>query len=157
MASPMVVHGLKETQAKMTKALKDLQGPPMLEAMRDATLMVQRDARKAAPVFSGELRASILPEIRTQGILGGEMVGVVGSKVAHALYMEKGTRPHFPPVAALRAWARRRGMVAFVIARAISRRGTKPRRFLQGAYDSNKERIVKKFDAAIKKLTQDAN
>lgn len=154
MASPMVVHGLKETQAKITKALKDLQGPPMVEAMRDAVLMVQRDARKAAPVFSGELRASILPEIRTQG---NEVVGAVGSQVRHALYMEKGTRPHFPPVAALQSWARRHNTVAFLIARAISRRGLKPRKFLQGAYDENKEKIIKKLESAVKKIAQEAN
>lgn len=155
MTSPMVVHGLKETQAKMTKALKDLDGPPMVEAMRDSVLMVQRDARKAAPVFSGGLRASILPEIKKPFF--GEMIGVVGSNVKHALFMEKGTRPHFPPTAALRSWARRKGIPAFVVARAISRKGLKPRRFLQNAYDENKEKIFRRFEKAIKEMTQEAN
>lgn len=155
MASPMVVHGLKETQTKLTKALSDLQGPPMMEAMRDSVLMVQRDARKAAPVFSGELRASILPEIR-HSWLGGELTGVVGSNVKHALFMEKGTRPHFPPVAALQAWARRKGLNAFVIARAISKKGLKPRKFLQNAHDENKPKIIKKFEAALKRIAEEA-
>ena len=55
---------LQETQRNLEQAVKDLEGPPMLEGMREATLVVQRDAKINAPVDTGRLRASITPESR---------------------------------------------------------------------------------------------
>ena len=107
----------------MERAVRELRGTPMLNAMRDSTLFVTRDAKINAPVDSGRLRASITPEVRT----AGETVeGVVGSNVTYAPYVELGTRPHWPPLAALEVWARRHHTSAFLVARAIAERGTPP-------------------------------
>jgi hypothetical protein len=40
----------------------DLHGEPMLQGMRNATLLVTRDAKRFAPVDTGRLRASITPD-----------------------------------------------------------------------------------------------
>lgn len=52
-------------------------------------------------------------------------------------WVDKGTRPHMPPVAPLIPWAKRHPykdyppeVTAFLVARAIARRGTKPRNFV---------------------------
>ena len=84
------IRGLKELQRKTDQMVKDLHGAPILNAMRDSTLLVSRYARINAPVDTGRLRASILPEIRASA--GNEILGVVGSNVEYAPYHEFGTR-----------------------------------------------------------------
>ena len=146
------VKGLIEARRKQEQMIRDVRGAPILNAMRDATLLVTRDAKINAPVDTDRLRASITPEIRT---MGDEIVGVVGSNVAHAPYMEFGTAPHFPPVGALDIWAERHGGAnAFLIARAISRSGLAARKFLQKAFESNKDRIIKRFDRALNEIVE---
>lgn len=140
------VIGLKETQKHMDEIARNVNGAPMVNAIRDATLLVTGDARRIAPVDTGRLRASIMPEVRT---MSNEVIGVVGSNVHYAPYMELGTRPHWPPSGALAVWARRHGVSEFVIRRAIAVRGTKARRFLQGAFEKNKAAIIRRIEQAI--------
>jgi HK97 gp10 family phage protein len=83
------IKGMEEFQRKTEQIAKDLRGPPMLATMRDATLLVQRDARMNAPVDTGRLRASIVPEV----VQHVEMVqGIIGSNVEYAPYQEFGTK-----------------------------------------------------------------
>jgi len=82
------IRGLRELAAKSDQIVRDLHGPPMLQAMRDATLIVTRQARINAPVDTGRLRASITPEVLTRG---RDLVGIVGSNVEYAPYQEFGT------------------------------------------------------------------
>jgi len=142
--------GLREEQARMTQIVADLHGEPMLEGMRNATLLVTRDAKRFAPVDTGRLRASIIPEVRVSGPT--QIQGVVGSNVEYAPFVELGTKPHWPPVGALEVWARRHGTSAFLVARAISRRGTKAVKYLERAFDQNISRIVGYIDAAVKSI-----
>lgn len=148
------VKNLKETQREMERIVADLHGAPMLQAMRDCTLMVQRDARINAPVDTGRLRASLTPEVRTAQ---NDIQGVVGSNLKYAPYMEFGTRhTRMPPPSALDVWARRHGIPSgFLVARAILRRGgLRARRFLQKAIDSNKDRIVARIEQAVQRAVE---
>ena len=149
--STYTVRGLDVTIKNLNKVKDGVGGAGMKTTMRAATLMVTRSARKKAPVDTGVLRNSISGEVRS---FGDTSEGIVGTPVKYAPFMELGTAPHFPPVSALRVWARRHGMNAFVVARAISRRGLKARRFLSGAFDENKARIAALFDAYVKKLVE---
>ena len=140
------IKGLREAQRKMDQVARDLDGPPMVEAMRDATLVVTRSARQNAPVDTGRLRASIVPQV----VQHSQIVrGIVGSNVAYAPYMELGTRPHWPPLSALVMWARRHGLTAFLVARAIARHGIKARRFLQRALMDNRNKIGEIFSRTV--------
>jgi len=143
------VKGLVETQRKLEQTIADLRGDAFLQGMRDATLMVSRSAKERAPVDTGRLRATITPEIRREG---NTTLGVVGSNVKYAAAVELGSKPHFPPLAALENWARRHGTTAYVVARAIARRGTKAKRFLQGAFDENKDAIVRKLGDVVGRI-----
>lgn len=148
------LEGLREEQKRAEKTVRDLHGTPMFNAIRESTLMVQRTARQLAPVDTGRLRASILPEI-TQGVR--ETVGIVGSNVSYAPYMELGTgifvgRPaYFPPPSALDVWARRHGLASgYVVALAIYRAGgIRGRKFLLRAFQLNLNRIVARLERAI--------
>jgi HK97 gp10 family phage protein len=128
------INGLKETQKEMERIVTDLRGEPFLNGMRRATLLVQRSAKIKAPVDTGRLRASITPEVRWQG---NTAVGVVGSNVKYAPFVELGTRPHFVPQKYIGVWASRHGLDnagLFV--------SGKPQPFLQPAFEENAAKIV---------------
>ncbi|QOR55526.1 MAG: hypothetical protein UMS36scaffold28_16 [Phage 59_13] len=113
---------------------------------------VINDARSLCPVFNGTLSQSIQP---------GEIVvtdaNITAEVIAHANYasfVEFGTRPHFPPVDALRDWAARvlgDERLAFVVARAIARRGTYAKPFLGPALTANTATYKRAIIAGIKR------
>ena len=145
------VRGLKELQRKTDQMVRDLHGAPMLNAMRDSTMQVMRLARKNTPVDTGKLQASILPEIRaTQN----EVMGVVGSNVKYAPYVELDTRPHWPPIAALEVWAARHGRSAFYVARLISIKGTKGKHMLENAFKDSEGAINRRFERAVSEVVE---
>lgn len=140
------IKGLEETQREMARMVEQLHGKPMLEGMRDATLLVQRDSRKYAPVDTGRLRASIVPEVRAHG---DEVVGVVGSNVVYAPYQELGTKPHFVPAKYIGVWASRHGF-GFT---GLPVSG-KAKRFLERAFNQNKDRIARLIGNVVGKIVK---
>jgi len=83
------VIGLQQVQANMAKIVEELHGTPILNTMRDATLLILRDARINAPVDTGRLRASITPEVKAEP---PDVIGIVGSNVEYAPFQEFGTK-----------------------------------------------------------------
>lgn len=145
------VSELKRVQQELEQKIAETHGSEMLMTMRNMTLMIQRDAKINAPVDTGRLRASITPTVAQ---MGDTIEGVVGSNVTYAPYMELGTKPHWPPPGALTVWARRHNTEEFVVQRAIARRGTAPRRFLERAFESNLNRIKQMFDGTIRRIVE---
>lgn len=145
------LHGLKEAQQKAEQVARDLDGPPMVQAMRDATLLVERTAKQEASVDTGRYRASITPEVRSHGSV---VEGIVGSNLEYAPYVVLGTRPHMPPIAALQVWARRHGVSAYVAARAIARRGTRGDQSLIKGIEQNAERISRLLGDAVGRIVE---
>ncbi len=85
---------------------------------------------------TGKARQSIMAEVRSDG-----MGGRVYSNLIYMPPLEFGTRPHFPPPAALAYWAQRKLRVSaadapgvgFAIARKIAARGTPAREMFKRA------------------------
>lgn len=87
-------------------------------------------------VDRGELRNSRDVDNTARG-------AVVAVKAPHAAIIEDGTRPFFPPIAPLAAWAKRKGLatsdeearsIGFLIARKISKDGIAPRHYFAKAF-----------------------
>lgn len=142
------VQGLEEAQAGLKRTAEDLQGSRFLDAMRKAVMIVTYDAKRNAPVDVGKLQASITPEVRS----GNPVQGVVGSNVDYAPYMELGTKPHFPPLAALEVWARRHGRTAYQVALSIAAKGTEPRLYLRDALKDNASKIYGLIGRAVGRI-----
>jgi len=114
--------------------------------------------RKQDIIASGSLFSSITNVVRR---LTDQVVGEVGSNLGYAEYVHFGTRPHWPPRAPIERWVAlkaRRGVLdvgqsikstAFLIARAISRRGTKAHPFLAVALRLNQAAMVSRVTKAI--------
>jgi len=145
----ITVTGLNATISNLDRINQQLSNPA--DTMQKATLAVTASAKANAPVDTGLLKASITPSVSSSG---NEIIGVVGSRVVYAPFMELGTRPHFPPLSALQGWARRHGTTAFVVARAIARRGLKPRYYLRRALEDNAKRIVQIFNDGVKRTIE---
>ena len=64
------------------------------QAMKEAVLIVEADAKRNAPVDTGRLRASITNEVRK--IAGAVLEGRVGTNVDYAKYVELGTSRQDP-------------------------------------------------------------
>jgi len=121
-----------------------------VRAMTRSLLLVEADARRNVRQDNRQLMNSIT---HRQRMAGDALVGEVGPSVRYGLYVEKGSRPHWPPRAPLEGWARRHGVSVFVVQRAIARRGTRARPFLLPAYEKNRDTIVRLFAAAGARIT----
>ncbi len=116
------------------------------KGMTVSTGAVKTKARELVPVDTGRLRQSIVSDVKGTGF---DVVGVVSPKEKYGVYVELGTKPHFPPVGALSKWAKKRGLNPYLIARSISKKGTKPHPFMAPALEKSKEKVIKIIKEAI--------
>ena len=104
-------------------------------ALMKTGMVVQANARAnldlKGTTNTGRLSQSIEVEDRPF-----EKTVIVGTNVHYAPYVEFGTRPHMPPVEPLVEWAHLKlhdDKVGYAIAKAIAKRGTKPKPFMRPA------------------------
>ena len=137
-----------------------------------AALFIHRRARQLVPVDTGRLKSDIRMITNLRGIAS---TASVFTELPYAPYVEEGTKPHFPPPLALEGWVRRHGLgakfagrktstanldrqAAFVIARSIAKKGTKPQPFMEPAADEleadSGKRLVESFNRAKARLNQ---
>lgn len=86
-------------------------------------------------------------------------------------YIENGTKPHFPPIEAIERWITVKHIIpttnsgkvpttrqlAFLIARGISKNGTKPTKLLQKTIDGADDLINLIVDEIAKQLQEEIN
>lgn len=123
------------------------------DAILDSIAKIDSTAKANVTVDTGKLKKSIKHNLKRTS---GEVV--VDSKYGAAI--EFGTRPHFPPVAPLEAWAKRklgRSGLGFVVARKIAQKGTKAQPFFNPAINDSiiflENRFRSALEAIIGKLT----
>jgi len=151
---------LKE-KGEVTKVLTGLPQrlrSAILKAMRESAVMVQSYAKLYAPVFRGLLRVSIAQNVAEEG---NRIIGEVGSGLIYASVVEEGRNPWPgampPPSGDLRTWARRKlgdERLAFVIARAIKKRGFRAQPYLKPALLAATPRIQTIFQTRILEALQ---
>lgn len=124
------VKGLEALQKKLRSPLFK---QPLRNLLSDAADIAEIKAKRAAPKDTSSMARNITPD-----------VGSTKAKVSlprnleYYHVMEFGRKPggKLPPLPAIAAWARRKGISAsavFPIARAIARRGIKGRFFMRQA------------------------
>lgn len=114
-------------------------------------------AGKSPAVAYGTLAGSVFSAPRARPELGG-VVAVHAPADAYAAAVEFGARPHFPPVRSLFQWVRAKFALtsqkeiesrAFLVARAIARRGTPGHFMFQRAVESERENVAALFDSEV--------
>jgi HK97 gp10 family phage protein len=110
--------------------------------------LARRNIRSNDSYTSGELYDSIVTEVSARGL-----AIYVGSTSKYAPFVEFGTRPHFPPLDAIREWCRLKGIpesAAFPIAKKIAERGTEAQPFMYPALQAGKRNHLSRLRALIK-------
>ena len=106
-----------------------------------------------------------------QVMVNGSWLEVSFNLEEHWKYLENGTRPHFPPINAIEQWISVKRIVprpyngkvpttrqlAFLIARGISKNGTKPTKLLQTTINNSDDLIAKLIDELAKQLQEEIN
>ena len=152
--TPIQTAALSETLARLPQAL----GRAVSRGLERATDLLERAVAANAQTPFGsraeslsQLARSLTGEVYSDG---GRQVGEVflGPPAdQYGIFVEVGTRPHFPPPAAIEAWVRRRlgvtgdrqaQQLAFLIGRKISRVGTPGRFLFSRALRENEDRVL---------------
>lgn len=133
------IEGLDELIEKSEKLNGHL--PAILRTLLEkATFKIEGIAKDIVPHDAGLLRASINPKIDPSPI---PMWGKVGPSLKYGLFVELGTKPHWPPIGPLKGWARRHGVSPYALQAAIAKRGTRAQPFMRPALEKSKEDIDK--------------
>ena len=96
-------------------------------------------------------------QIRASKATANDLTVTITAGANYTKAVDEGTKPHFPPPDALLGWAKRHPMAgvkpeasAFLIARAISIRGTKARNFIKPVITPAKAEALRFMKEAIK-------
>jgi len=138
------IKGLKSLEGALRSAPKETLNEMSL-TLAKTIKVIEAEAKKEAPADRGTLRSKIVSK-------SSGLKGAVEARTDYAVYVHEGTRPHFPPISAVEGWARRHGIEPFLVARAISRKGTKAHPFFEIAFDKAKHRINSLFNKLGKNL-----
>ena len=146
-AATVRIEGLEQLQ----KLGPHLVSGPMSRFMRAAGFVVQAHAmtNTRPNVFDGTVINSFYVHVDPSPIPAKTEIG---NSAEHAPYLEKGTRPHFPPVAAIAPWAQAHGIEPYALALHISRHGTKAHPFLVPALNQSKGEIVALLSVAAAEI-----
>lgn len=128
-----------------------------------AVVLIEADAIRLVPVDTHTLQRSLTHEVT---VSGRDVIGKAGTNVEYAPVVEFGRSAGaaMPPPSALVGWARRHppgpdfkggeASWAFVLARAIARRGIRKRPYLKPALDKNRAAITREMDQTLRRIAQ---
>lgn len=165
MADPFAIHiDIREAAA----LAKDFERAPeivteeLTAATWESELLLEREIKELTPVGiggGGGLKGSV--SAREPRILADNVIGEVGSPLAHAVPVELGTKPHFPPIQPLADWAEQKlgishneaGHVGYLIARKIAAKGTQGAFMFERAFKANEPQVQQIYSDARKRIT----
>ena len=129
------------------------------------SIHLQGETKEHTPTgATGLLRESIHAQkvrVRNNVVKGG-----VFTAHPYAAAVEYGTRPHMPPVAPIVPWVKVKFalsqpeqaiQIAYAIARKISKRGTKPQKFMQQAADHVRPEFQQAFKTTMQRVIDRIN
>jgi hypothetical protein len=137
------IEGLERLQAGIAAGPTTL-ATEVRTAMTAGSLLIEGTARGLAPKDTGRLAGSITHKISGGG---ANLQSKIGPSVAYGLFAEKGRKAGTPPpVSAVRGWAVRHGINPYVLARAIGRKGTKGKPYMEPSFRQNVGAVIRLFD-----------
>lgn len=123
-------------------------GRELNKYLLNTAIDMQRDSAKEAPVDTGTLQSVIR-------LSRSNLRYRVYPESDYAVYAHDGRKPgKQPPVEAVESWARRKGIDPFLVARAIGRKGTKGKPFLEIAFNKNKMKAEREGRATLNRIVR---
>lgn len=137
----------------------DIAAIEMRAGTTEALLLLERELKDEAPRGATSTLGSSIAAQEPR-LLSDRVLGLVGTSIVHALPVELGTKPHFPPVEPLKDWVRAKlnvaasqvDSVAFLIARKISKKGTEAQPFFKETFNANKGQIETIFTQSATRI-----
>lgn len=162
--SGLEVHIDIQGAAELARAFElapEIAAQELERAAWESELLLEREVKELTPVGiggGGGLKGSIAA--REPKRLADGVIGVVGTPLNYAVPVELGTKPHFPPVQPLADWARQKlgvdpgeaRSVGFLIARKISKKGTKGAHMFADAFKANRGQVARIFEGARERI-----
>lgn len=137
---------LERLAAKYPDAARGARITKVTEALN----LLEREVVKRTPYGAGpiHLRDTIHGRV---SISGSKVAGILGTSLEYGEPVELGTRPHFPPIGPLQFWVEKKlgytgreaASVAFLIARAISRRGTSGAEMFERGFGASRAQVIR--------------
>ena len=137
---------LEELTERFPEASRDARVSKITEALN----LLEREVVQRTPWGAGpiHLRDGIHGKVN---VTGRKVVGILGTPAEHGEPVEMGTKPHFPPSGPIEFWVTKKlgyegkeaRSVAFLVARAISRRGTKAAKMFEKGFEASEGRIMR--------------
>ncbi|RJX20817.1 MAG: hypothetical protein C4570_03410 [Ammonifex sp.] len=146
--------GLAEQLAAF-EAFPDVVTRELQTTMEAAVALVVGQVEPLTPRLSGRLAGSIEGEVRT--LAATAVDGVVGTALEEEAYpgvVEFGRGGGWPNVGRLRANMGVDASSAFLIARAMARRGTRGRRYLRGGWEKARNGVLALFEGMLERLAE---
>ena len=103
-----------------------------------ATLGMHRMAQDYCARDEGDTRKKIYINFTNNGLTGEAI-----SPSDHSAALEDGSKPHMPPVDALKEWAKRHGRDPWALAMTIKKKGTKANPFMYPAWSKAHKDFMK--------------
>lgn len=150
---------LTENTQQFLGRFGEIMRPAVMAGMELTMQSVEAEVVKRTPVDQGLLRASISGRVVD---LWPRVEGIAGSPLPYVTPVELGSQPHWPPREPIQSWVRRKfgvtgkAMVslAFLVARAISRRGTRPHHMFQQGLALGQQLAPRVIGAAVERVAQ---
>lgn len=139
------VEGLKEMVDVFTQS-PAIASRQLNDAIKKSIFYIQGKAKKNTPVDVGFLRNS------AYSTSFSTLKGTLRNRAPYAVFVHDGTAPHFPPIDAVAPWAERHGIPPFLVARAISFKGTKPNPFFEKAINESSQNVKNNFTVALNNI-----
>lgn len=148
---------------QMLADFPDVTRAELANAADESTLLLERNIKQHTPKGAGGaagLSGSIAAHPAT--VTAGEITGKVGTPLQHAIPVELGTKPHFPPLEPLEDWVRAKldvddsqvSSVAYLIARKISVRGTEGAHMFERGFEESEAAINHIFNQVPGRVLQ---
>jgi len=131
--------------SRWEKAAYLLSAAAQLDALKEVAEKIAEAAREMAPKAFGDLIESIVVEEHPTWV-------AVLVKAPYGGYVEFGTKPHWPPLEAVRAWAELKGWTAEEIQAGIAKKGTPAQPFFIPAWEKYEDEVPVAFRGKIQKL-----
>lgn len=134
---------------RLTRLYPDISQDVREAKVTEAIMLLEAAVKKGTPWGAGpiHLRDSVHSKV---SVLGSKVHGLTGTPMEHGEPVEHGTKPHFPPTGPIAFWVEKKmGLsgkdaerVAFLIARKISKKGTKGQKMFETAMTENESRVM---------------
>jgi type IV secretory pathway TrbD component len=148
MAVELTIVGLDKLVAAMEKYPATSEKHVNAAIQRSLVRILGQEKQQAPVGVTGNLRDNWRIDI-------GRFEGALKSMAPYSMAVHAGTKPHFVSGETLKAWAARKGLNPWAVAKSIAKKGTKANPFLQRSVQVEGDNVNREFSNALGAILKD--